>query len=281
MDYETIKWELRENGIGIITLNRPDRLNAVSFQMVEELHDIADHLMINLDCRVLILKAEGRVFSAGTDLRDGTILGLRKTPEDYKKYYFLNTPESIKKRTYYQTRISNFFIKMRKISQPIICLVQGPAAGAGYSMALASDIRIASPKATFINAVINLGLPGVDVGNSYFLPRLIGMSRATALLYSGKPLEAEKALDYGLILKIVEESELFNVGLELAETFLQKSPLGLRMTKEAINLSMDSPSLETMIQLENRSILVCSSSKDLNEGSAAFLEKRTPKYGLR
>ena len=281
MDYKTIKWELRENGIGILTLNRPDRLNAVSFQMVDELHDLADHLMINLDCRVLIIKAEGRVFSAGTDLKDGTLLGLRKTYEDYKQYYYLNTPEPIKKRTYYQWRISHFYIKMRKISQPIICLMQGPAAGAGYSIALASDVRIASPKATFINAVINLGLPGVDVGNSYFLPRLIGMSRATALLYSGKPLEAEKALRYGLISRIVEEEKLLDAGIELAESFLQKSPLGLRMTKEAINFSMDSPSIETIIQLENRSILVCSSSKDINEGSSAFLQKRTPKYSLR
>ena len=281
MDFKTIKWELRENGIGILTLNRPERLNAVSFQMVEELHELADHLMVNLDCRVLIIRAEGRVFSAGTDLKDGTLLGLRKTYDDYKQYYYLNAPEAIKKRTYYQWRISHFYIKMRKISQPIICLVQGPAAGAGYSIALASDVRIASPKATFINAVINLGLPGVDVGNSYFLPRLIGLSRAAALLYSGKPLEVKKALQYGLISKIVEENELFDNGLELAETFLQKSPLGLRMTKEAINLSMDSPSLDTIIQLENRSILVCSSSKDINEGSSAFLQKRTPKYDLR
>ena len=281
MDFKTIKWELRENGIGILTLNRPERLNAVSFQMVEELHELADHLMVNLDCRVLIIRAEGRVFSAGTDLKDGTLLGLRKTYDDYKQYYYLDAPEAIKKRTYYQWRISHFYIKMRKISQPIICLVQGPAAGAGYSIALASDVRIASPKATFINAVINLGLPGVDVGNSYFLPRLIGLSRAAALLYSGKPLEVKKALQYGLISKIVEENELFDTGLELAETFLQKSPLGLRMTKEAINLSMDSPSLDTIIQLENRSILVCSSSKDINEGSSAFLQKRTPKYDLR
>jgi len=281
MEFETIKWELQENGIGILTLNRPKRLNAVSFQMVEELHELAGHLLINLDCRVLIIKAEGRVFSAGTDLKDGNMLGLRKTYEDYQKYYFLNAPEPIKKRTYYQWRVSNFYIKMRKISQPIICLIQGPAAGAGYSIALASDVRIASPKATFINAVINLGLPGVDVGNSYFLPRLIGLSRATALLYSGKTLEAGKALQYGLISRIVEEEKLFDAGLELAESLLQKSPLGLRMTKEAINFSMDSPSIETIIQLENRSILVCSSSKDINEGSSAFLQKRTPKYSLR
>ena len=272
---------MRENGLGILTLNRPDKLNAVSFQMAEELHELADHLMINLDCRVLIIKAEGRVFSAGTDLKDANIMGLRKTYEEYQKYYFLNAPESIKKRTYYQWRISHFYIKLRKISQPIICLVQGPAAGAGYSITLASDVRIASPRATFINAVINLGLPGVDVGNSYFLPRLIGMSRATALLYSGKPLEAEKALSYGLISRIVDEEKLFDAGLEMSEKFLQKSPLGLRMTKEAINFSMDSPSMETIIQLENRSILVCSTSKDINEGSSAFLQKRTPKYSLR
>lgn len=281
MEFETIKWELRDNGIGIITLNRPDKLNAISFQMVEELHALVDDLMVNIDCRVLIFRAEGRVFSAGTDLKDANMLTLRKTYAGYEKFYYLNIPESVKKRMYYQWRISSFYVKMRKTSQPIICLIQGPAAGAGLSFVLASDVRIANKKATFINAVINLGLAGVDVGSSYFLPRLIGMSKAAEILYSGEPFEAEEALKCNLISKVVEEDKLFEAGLELAEKFLLKSPLGLRMTKEVLNLSMDSPSLDTMIQLENSMQTVCGLSKDVLEGSTAFLQKRKPKYGLR
>ncbi len=281
MDFETITWDLRENGTGILTLNRPDNLNAVSYQMVEDLHELVDHLMTNLDCRVVIFRAKGKIFSAGTDLKDGNMLGLRKTYEEYKKFYYMDVPEIVKKRLYFQNRISDLFIKIRKISQPIICLIQGPAAGAGFCFALTSDVRIATPKATFINAVINLGLAGIDVGNSYFLPRLIGMARAAELLYFGKKIDAKKALEYGLICKIVNENQLLDAGLELAETFLQKSPLGLRMTKESINLTMDAPSLETMIQIENRTQAALGLSKDLDKGASAFLQKRKPKYDLR
>ncbi len=281
MEFETIKWELRENGIGILTLNRPEKLNAISFQMVEDLHKLVDHLMVNLDCRVVIFKAEGRVFSAGTDLNEGNKIKIKKTSAGYEKFYYFNVPEVVKRQMYFQWRISQFFVKMRKISQPIIILIQGAIVGAGLSFALASDVRIATQKARFKNAVINIGLAGVDVGSGYFLPRLIGMSRATDFLYSGRFLEAKEALQYGLILKIVDEEKLLDAGLELAESYLLKSPLGLRITKEIINLSMNSPSLETMIQLENAYQTVCAMSKDVQEGSAAFLQKRNPKYGLR
>ena len=282
MDFATIKWELRENGLGILALNRPDDLNAISYQMVEDLHQLADHLMVNLDCRVLIFRAEGRVFSAGSDLKDGNMLNLKKIYEPgYDKFYFLDVPEVVKKKMYYQWRISQFYVKMRKISQPIICLVQGPAAGAGFSFVLASDVRIATSKASFVNAVINIGLAGVDVGSSYFLPRLIGMARAAEIIYSGKSITADDALRYGLLSRIVEEDKLLDAGLELAETYLQKSPLGLRATKEILNLSMDAPSLETMLQLENGYQTVCGMSKDIYEGSSSFLQKKKPSYDLR
>jgi len=281
LEFETLKWELRESRIGIVTLHRPDNLNAISYQMVEDFHQLADFLMTNLDCRVLILRSEGKVFSAGTDLKDGNQIALRKTYEPYKKFYFLNVNEVIKKKVYFQHRISQFYIKMRRISQPIICLIQGPAVGAALSLTLASDIRIAGPRATFVNAVINLGLVGVDVGSSYFLPRLIGMSRAAELIYTGRICDAEEALKIGLISKIVDEDNLLNIGIEMGENLLNKSSLGLRMTKDAINLSMDVPSIETLLQLENTSQDVCGTSKDLLEGSTAFLQKRTPKYPLR
>ena len=278
MEFETISWELRDDGIGIITLNRPEKMNTITFQMVEDLHKIADHLMTNLECRVLIFRSEGKNFSAGSDLKDGNQLTLRKTYEGYEKYFYLDVPEVVKKRMYYQWHISQFYIKMRKITQPIICLIQGPAVGAAFSFCLASDIRIAGPRATFKNAVINLGLVGVDVGSSYWLPRLIGMSRAAEITYSGEAIDAQKALDYGLLLKIVDEDKLLDAGLELAELYLGKSPMGLRMTKEILNRTMDSPSLDTMISMENAFQTVAGMSKDLGEGGAAFLQKRKPKY---
>lgn len=282
MNFETLKFELDSNGIGLITLNRPKSLNAMSCQMFEDLNNIFDKLMINLDCRVVILKGEGRAFCAGLDLKEMNILNSKRIPEEYKKFYYLNVPEVLKIRIYFQSRLSRVIVKMRKISQPIIALIQGAATGGGFALTLASDIRIAGEKARFNNAFIKLGLSGSDVGTSYFLPRLIGLSRATEILYTGRFVDAEEAERIGLVLKVVkgDDRELLSAGMEIAEELLTKSPLGLRMTKEAINLSQDSPSLETIIQLENRAQALCGSSNDILEGVVAFFEKRKPKYPL-
>jgi len=280
MDFKTIKFELKENGIGIISLNRPEKLNAISFQMEEDLHNLLDSLIVNLDCRVLIFKGEGRAFCAGTDLQEGLILNSKKRPPGYDSFHYLNVSEPIKRKIYHQWRISQIYVKMRKISQPIITIVHGAAVGGGFGFAMASDIRIASTDVKFINASINIGLSGADVGGSYFLPRLIGMSKAAEILYTGKIIDAKEAEKSGLVLKVVEKDDLLTSALELAEEMLKKSPLGLRMTKQAINLSMDSPSLENVLQLENSSIVLTFSSKDIKEASSAFFEKRDPKYPL-
>ncbi len=284
MNFETIKFELREDGIGILSLNRPEKLNAMSFQMIEDLHALLDHLMINIDCRVLLFQAEGRVFSAGLDLKESMVLQSKKKPQELKeKYYYINTPEKdiIKAKLYAQWRTSQLIVKMRKISQPIIALINGAASGAGFTFVLASDIRIATKKARFNNAFINIGFSGSDLASSYHLPRLIGMSRAAEILYTGRFVNAEEAQEIGLVLKVVEEDELFEAGISLAEELLKKSPLGLRMTKQAVNFSLDSPSLETIMELENRAQMLCSTSNDLTEGAQAFFEKRDPKYPLK
>ncbi|MFX0148913.1 MAG: enoyl-CoA hydratase/isomerase family protein [Candidatus Hodarchaeota archaeon] len=280
MEFETIKFELQENGIGIISLNRPEKLNAISFQMEEELHHVLDILTVNLNCRVLILRGEGRAFCAGTDLQEGLILNSKKNPPGYEPFYYLRVSEPIKRKLYHQWRISQIYVKMRKISQPIIAIIHGAAVGGGFGFAMASDIRIASMDVKFINASINIGLTGADTGGSYFLPRLIGMAKAAEILYTGRNIDGVEAEKIGLVLKIVEKEDLLSSALDLAEEMLKKSPLGLRMTKQAINLSMDSPSLENILQLENSSIVLSFSSKDINEASSAFFEKRDPKYDL-
>jgi enoyl-CoA hydratase/carnithine racemase len=283
MNYETIDFDLRDDGIGILTLNRPDKLNALNFQMIEDLHSILDNLMTNLDCRVLILKAAGRAFCAGLDLKESTVLQSKKKPDELKeKFFFMKAPDKdlIKAKIYAQARASQIIVKMRKISQPIIALVQGPATGAGFTLILATDIRIAGKNAKLANSFINIGFSGSDLASSYHLPRLIGMSRAAEILYTGRFIDAEEAKEIGLVLKIVDggEIELFKAALEIAENLLAKSPLGLRMTKEAINISLDSPSLDTIMQIENRSQMLCSTSTDILEGINAFFEKRKPKY---
>lgn len=283
MDFETIKLKLQENGIGILTLNRPEKLNAMSFQMIKDLHSVFDSLMVNLDCRVLILKAEGRAFCAGLDLKESTILQSKKKPSELKeKFHFLNAPDKdlIKAKLYAQWHTSNIIVKMRKINQPIIALVQGAASGAGFAFSLAADVRIASKEAKFNNAFINVGFSGSDLGTSYHLPRLIGMSRAAEILYTGRFVDAHEAEKIGLVLRVVEKENLLATAIELGENMLHKSPLGLRMTKQALNLSLDSPSLETILQLENRAQMLCSTSEDMMEGIQSFFEKREPKYPL-
>ena len=283
MNFETIKFELRDDGIGILTLNRPNKLNALNFQMIEDLHALFDHLMVNLDCRVLILKSAGRVFCAGLDLKESTVLQSKKKPEALKeKFFFMRAPDkdTIKAKIYAQARASQIIVKMRKISQPIITIIQGPATGAGFTLALAADIRIAGENAKLANSFINVGFSGADLASSYHLPRLIGMSRAAEILYTGRYVEAKEAKKIGLILKVVEgdEIKLLEAAIEIAENLLSKSPLGLRMTKEAINISLDSPSLDTIMQIENRTQMLCSTSTDLLEGINAFFEKRKPEY---
>ncbi|MFX0003189.1 MAG: enoyl-CoA hydratase/isomerase family protein [Candidatus Hodarchaeota archaeon] len=283
MNFETIEFELRDDGIGILTLNRPDKLNALNFQMIEDLHKIFDYLMVNLDCRVLILKAAGRAFCAGLDLKESTILQSKKKPEELKeKFFFMRAPEkdTIKAKIYAQARASQIIVKMRKISQPIIVIIQGAATGAGFTLVLAADIRIAGENAKLANSFINIGFSGADLASSYHLPRLIGMSRAAEILYTGRFIDAIEAERIGLVLKIVsgDESKLLKAAIEVAENLLTKSPLGLRMTKEAINISLDSPSLDTIMQIENRTQMLCSTSSDLLEGVNAFFDKRKPKY---
>lgn len=283
MDFETIEFELDEKGIGIVTLNRPERLNALSFQMIKDLHQLLDHLMTNLDCRVVILKANGKAFCAGLDLKESTILQQKKKPPELKeKFFFMNAPENdiIKAKIYAQMYTSQIIIKMRKISQPIIALINGAASGAGFALALASDVRIASENARLNNAFIKVGFSGADLGVSYFLPRLIGMSRAAEILYTGRFIDANESKQIGIVSKVCSESELLDEAFKIAENFLEKSPLGLRMTKQAINATMDSPSLDTIAQIENITQMLCSTSSDIMEGIQSFFDKRKPKYPL-
>ena len=280
-EFETIKFEQQENGISIVTFNRPDSLNALSIQLLEEFNKVLDYLEWNFDCRVLIITGSGRAFSAGTDLKEAPNLRAAKSPEKYRHLQVLNMRDPIKTNFMGQKWAANTVIKMRRISQPIIAAVNGAASGGGFAIAMAADIRIASKEARFNNAFIKLGLSGCDFGSSYFLPRLIGLSRAAEILYTGRFFDATEAEKIGFVSKVVAPEELMKAAQELAEELLTKSPLGLRATKEVINLSIDAPSLEAAVLIENRNQVITGNTKDVMEGISSFFEKRKPKYGLR
>ncbi len=276
--YETIKVSEREDGIAILTFNRPERLNAINLQFTEEMLDYLKTLENNLDIRVLILVGEGRAFSSGLDLKDFQSINKRKIPEEYRKSKYLLTDDKMKRSVIVQKLISQMMVQLRKIPQPVIAAVKGPAYGGGLAFALAADIRIAGESAKFCNAFIRIGVSGADCGSSYWLPRLIGFSRAAEFMYTGRIIDAKEADTIGLVSKVVTDDKLLSETLNMAKQILNKSPLGIRLTKDALNMNVDASSLEAAIKLENRTQVVCSNSADILEGISATLEKREAKY---
>ncbi len=279
-EYNTIKVEEREDGISIIKFNRPDSLNAISFELTEEMLDYLKSIENDLAIRVLILTGEGRGFSSGLDLKESQIAlkPLKKIPEEYHRFEYLMTKDKVKRSILAQKMLSEVMILLRKIPQPVIAAVNGVAYGGGLGFAMAADIRLAGDSAKFCNAFINIGVSGADMGSSYWLPRLIGFSRAAEFMYTGRVMDAKEADKIGLVTRVVADETLLEEATNLAQQILGKSPMGIRFTKDALNANIDAQSLQVAIKLENRSQVICLSTKDLLEGVFSFLEKREPNY---
>lgn len=261
-DFETIKVESKD-GVDWLTLNRPDALNAVNTPMARELGDYFAGLYHNRDTRVVVMRGAGRGFCAGLDI---------KSHSDPDRELPFGGGFG------FQGFLSDVYVKMRRCPQPIVTLVHGAACGGGFAFALASDIRIAGKSARMNAAFIKLGLSSCDMGVSYFLPRLVGASLASELMLTGRFIDAQRALATGLVSQVVGDDELEAAGEALAAELLAASPMGLRMTKEGLNMSLDAGSLEAAIAMENRNQLMTSASPNFKEGMTAFLEKRSPNY---
>jgi len=237
-NYDTLKVEQLDNGIMIVALNRPEKLNAMNSTMLEELNDLWLKLKRDLETRVVILKGEGeKGFCGGMEVTD---VITPKVMKNIPIMYDIQTP------------IGELQINMRKCPQPIICVVHGAAVGAGFTFVMASDIRIISPEARFSAAFINVGLAGADMGSSYFLPRQIGAGRAYEYLYTGVFMNAEEAMNLGFASRCVEKDKLMETAMEIAEVIAMKDPLAIKLTKEAVNQNLDCGSLENAIIMENR-----------------------------
>lgn len=262
MNYRTLLIE-REGGVDRVTLNRPEALNTLSPEMTEELLDYFGGLYRNHDVRVVVLKGAGRAFCAGLDLKgdgDGVQVG--------------SVPHTLR----FQRNISEIVMRMRRCPQAIVSLIHGPACGGGFALALASDIRIAGESAKMNAAFIKLGLSGCDIGVSYFLPRLVGVSVASELIMTGRFVNAERALRIGLVSEVVPDEQLDAAGQGFIDDLLRTSPLGLRLTKECLNMSVDAGSLEAAVAMEDRNQALTVQSDDFVEGVTAFIEKRAPVY---
>lgn len=236
-----------------VTLNRPHRLNALDSGLVAALRAYFEGKYGDDDTRVIVLRAAGANFCAGLDLKEGG--GAERTVEE---------------RLRGQMNIRDIYKAMRRCPQPIVSLVQGAACGGGFSLALASDIRILGESARMNAAYITIGLTGGDMGSSYFLPRLVGTSLASELLLTGRFIHAEEALQHRLCSRVVPDGELDNAADDLIEAMLANSPFGLRLTKDALNFSVDAPSMDAAMAMEDRQQILATFTDDLAKRRERF-----------
>jgi enoyl-CoA hydratase/carnithine racemase len=261
----------RRDGLAVVTLSRPDRLNAVTPGMVEELIAILDRLATDTATRVVVLTGAGRAFTAGMDLRGD---GLGAAPD--------GNEDGRVARTYHNmVRSGQLILRLREIPQPVIAALHGPVVGMGVSAALACDLRVADPTTKFVVPFLKLGFSAGDLGLTWMLPRLIGTSRAAEIFYRARSVGAAEADGLGLIAEMADEGRDLEVALALAGELLTRSPFGLRHTKELLNLSLDASGLRAHLAAENRTQTLAFFTEDVIEGMTATMEKREPRFRNR
>jgi enoyl-CoA hydratase len=246
-------------GVTQITLDRPERLNALTYELVSSLHNALDAIAADTSCRAVVITGAGRGFCAGLDLNGfGTIPG---TEEQGRPQQGMAV----------QQFIARLVPHLRSLKVPVISALNGPAAGGGFAIALASDIRICSTQAKFGTAFVRLGLSGCDIGVSWMLPRLIGASRAWELMLTGRVFDATEADKLGLITRVVEPDQLLDEAYSIAEQIKANSPMGIWMTKEVMWSNLEISSMQAGIDLENRTQIMTSATEDSKAAMASFL----------
>ena len=254
------------DGVAQITMNRPDKLNAMTSEMVEMLHEALSALGRDRDIRVVVLTGEGRGFCAGLDLG-----GYGEAPG----YQWSG---SVERGFAVQKHIASLIPRLRSLPQPVIAAVNGPASGGGFALVLGSDIRIAATTARFNAAFIRIGLSACDIGTSWLLPRLIGAARAQELMLTGRLFDAEEALRIGLVTEVVPQDALLEAALAKAEEIKLNTPLGVALTKEGMWSALEIPGMQAAIDMENRQQIMASFSDDARETRRARSEGRPAKY---
>ena len=247
-----------QSGIARVTMNRPERFNALGTDMSLALRDYFEGLERRTEVRVVILKGAGKHFCAGLDLKEQQAAGLRDVDDAMRL----------------QHEIRGIMLAMRRCPQPIIGIVQGAASGGGFAIALASDIRLGTPETRMNSAAIRLGLTGGDMGISYFLPRMIGSSAAAEFLLTGRFIDAAPAQALGLLSRVGSLDEMTREADTLAGEMLHVPPLALRLTKEGLTHALDAPNLESVMAMEDRQQVLCTQSDDFRRGIDSFLAAR-------
>jgi enoyl-CoA hydratase len=248
--------------VRLVTLNRPEQLNAINAELCAALHEELRSIAADRACRAVILTGAGRGFCAGVDLRGyGQAPGNDGT--DTARDHFAN-----------QEHMSRLILQVRATPQPVIAAVNGGAAGFGIALACASDIRYAARSAVFRAAFINIGLSNCDMATSWLLPRLIGASRAHELMLTGRRLDAAEAEQMGLVADVVDDDRLPARALEGAEQVAAWAPWGTRLTKQGMWAALEMPAEQTAVEYEDRQQILALHGAAPNEAIAAYLEKR-------
>jgi enoyl-CoA hydratase len=258
--------ERRSPQIHLLTLNRPEQLNAMSAELCQALHDELGALAADRSCRAIVLTGAGRGFCAGVDLR-----GYGEAPGN-------DGSDQARDRLANQEHMSGLILRLRQTPQPVIAAVNGPAAGFGMALALGSDIRFAAQSAVFRVAFINIGVSNCDMGVSWLLPRLIGASRAHELMLTARRLGAAEAAEIGLVADTVADEGLLERSMEAAQQIAAWAPWGIRLTKRGMWSALEVSSEAAAIGYEDRQQIMALHGAAPPEAVSAFLEKREAQF---
>jgi enoyl-CoA hydratase/carnithine racemase len=261
MTYECLLHETKD-GIATLTLNRPDRLNALGGSLREDLLDAITRTAADPEVRVMVITGAGKGFCAGGDVK-----AMNEAKEGRRERPLLEKVAPNRDRT---------LLAMRDAPQPIIAAINGAAAGAGMNLALGCDIRIASTAAKFAQAFVRRGLHP-DWGGTYFLPRVVGLAKAAELIFTGDVIDAAEALRLGLVSQVVEPEALLPTVYDLARRIAAGPPIAIRLAKRALHHNVDAD-LRSALEFETFAQNVCFETEDAREGIRAFVEKRPPVF---
>ncbi|MDQ3935791.1 MAG: enoyl-CoA hydratase-related protein [Actinomycetota bacterium] len=261
-----LKTDSPSPAVRVLTLNRPDALNAMTADLCQALYEELDRIAADRSCRAVVLTGAGRAFCVGLDLR-----GYGEAPGN-------DGTDNARDRLGNQEHLSRLVLKLRETPQPIIAAVNGAAAGFGLALALGSDIRYAAPEAVFRAIFVNVGVSNCDMGTSWLLPRLVGASRAHEMMLTGRKVRAEEAERMGLVAEVVEADALVGRAVEAAEQIAAWSPWGIRLTKQGMWSALEIPSERAAIEYEDRQQIMALHGNAPAEAVAAFLEKRPARF---
>ncbi|QTI70945.1 enoyl-CoA hydratase/isomerase family protein [Gordonia polyisoprenivorans] len=246
----------------LITLNRPDRLNAINDAFIQGMHAALDQVVAAPDVRAVVLTGTGRGFCAGADLKENVDLTQQRSAELYRG----------------QQRLADMSVRLHELPVPVVAAVPGPAVGGGFALAAACDLRVASTQAFFAAANVRIGVSGGEMGLSWMLPQALGRARATELLLTGRRLDAGEAYDWGFVNRLVEPGQgtVVDAAIELARTVAANPAFGVALTKEMLRSTGTAASLREAVLLENRTQVLAVFAGDIDRATVGFGDRDRP-----